>query len=65
MEQQKKNKNKTKTKTKTKTTMWWQHHRLCTCRQLCLCCRYCCLCVSRGSSGSSTGVAVAAATVEQ
>ncbi len=40
---------------------WWQGHHLCPCRQLRPCSCHCCLCVSRGSSGGSTGVAVAAA----
>jgi hypothetical protein len=71
-----KNKNKTKTKTKTeqkqklkqkqkqKQQQWWQRHRLYACRQLHPCCRRYCLCISRGSSGGSMGVVLAAAAAE-
>jgi hypothetical protein len=57
----KKQKPKPKQKQKQKQKQWQQRHRLCTCRQLRTCYLHCCLCVSRGSSGGSMGVAVAAA----
>jgi hypothetical protein len=68
MEQQKqKHKQKPKPK-KTHTQkqkqnklQWRQRHRLCTCRQLRPRSHRCCFCMSRGSSGGSMGVAVAAA----
>jgi hypothetical protein len=58
MEQQKQKQKQTQTQNQ---LQWRQCHHLCACRQLCPCSRRCCLCVSRGSSGGSTRVVVAAA----
>jgi hypothetical protein len=62
VEQQKQKQKQTqKQKQKQKQQQCRQCHRLCTCRQLCPCSRRCCLSISRGSSGGSRGVLVAAA----
>jgi hypothetical protein len=66
VEQQKqKQKQKHNQKLKQNQQQWQQRHCLYACRQLCPCCRHCCLCMSRGSSSGSMGVAVAAAEAEQ
>jgi hypothetical protein len=53
-----------KQKQKQNQQQWRQCCHFCAWRQLRLCCRRCCLCVSRGSSGGSKRVMVAAAAAK-